>query len=145
MMTVPEMTLNEVKKTLETRKEPKVKNFRASDFLTQEQVEEVHQSNIKGRKRKFNAVDAYVAEIISRFGYDTYTAWKNGLISEDNMLRYVEAERVREIQQSLALKSIVVASMAGANNPTKSGSMPKSLKLAIKILNKEQEKAKGDC
>lgn len=143
-MTVPEMTLNEVKKTLETRKENKVKTFRASDFLTQEQVEEVHKANIKGKKRKFNAVDAYIAEIIARFGFDTYNAWKNGVISEDNMLRYVEAERARDIQQLLPLETLVVASMAGANNPTKGGSAPKSLKMAMKILKREEEKSKGD-
>lgn len=141
MMTVPELTLNEARKTLETKK---VKTFRASDFLTQEQVEEVHKTNAKGKKTRYNVVDAYIAEIIARFGYDTYIAWKNGDIEEETMLKYIEAERAREIQSSIALKSIIVASIAGANNATKTGSAPKSLKMAIDILKKEQQRAKGD-
>lgn len=140
-MTVPELTLNEARKTLETKK---VKTFRASDFLTQEQVEEVHKTNAKGKKTRYNVVDAYIAEIIARFGYDTYVAWKNGDIEEETMLKYIEAERAREIQSSIALKSIIVASIAGANNATKTGSAPKSLKMAIDILKKEQQRAKGD-
>lgn len=139
-MTVPEITLEKAKESLEN----KTKTFRASDFLTQEQVEEVHKSNIKGKKRTYNEIDAYVAEIIARFGYDTYMAWKAGDISEENMLKYVLAERAREIRDSLSLKSIIVSAMAGANQPTKHGHAPKSLKMAIDILKKEQNKAKGD-
>lgn len=140
-MTVPEITLNKAKEVLEQKK---TKTFRASDFLTQEQVEEVHKSNIKGKKRSYNVVDAYVAEILARFGYDTYIAWKNGDISEKNMLAYMQAERAREIRSTLALESIIVASVAGSNHPTRHGSAPKSLKMAIDILKKEQNKAKGD-
>lgn len=140
-MTVPEITLNKAKEVLEQKK---TKTFRASDFLTQEQVEEVHKSNIKGKKRSYNVVDAYVAEILARFGYDTYMAWKNGDISEKSMLAYVQAERAREIRSTLALESIIVASVAGSNHPTRHGSAPKSLKMAIDILKKEQTKAKGD-
>lgn len=135
------MTLKEIKQSL---KEKKVKTFRASDFLTKEQVEEVKQSNIKGKKRGYNIIDAYVAEILARFGYDTYVAWKNGDIDEMSMVRFIQAERAREIQKNLALESIIIASTAGANQPTKHGNTPKSLKMAIDILKKEQNKAKGD-
>lgn len=137
----PEMTLKEIKQSL---KEKKVKTFRASDFLTKEQVDEVKQSNIKGKKRGYNIIDAYVAEILARFGYDTYVAWKNGDIDEMSMVRFIQAERAREIQKNLALESIIIASTAGANQPTKHGNTPKSLKMAIDILKKEQNKAKGD-
>ena len=141
-MTAPEMTLKEVQKALQEKQ--KAKTFRASDFLTQEQVEEVHKSNIKGKKRSYNVIDAYIAEIIARFGYDTYVAWKNGDIDEQTMIRYVEAERAREISKNLALETIIIASIAGSNHPTKNGHPPKSLKTAINVLKKEQEKAKGD-
>lgn len=137
----PEITLQEIQQSL---KDKKVKTFRASDFLTKEQVEEVKQSNIKGKKRGYNVIDAYVAEILARFGYDTYVAWKNGDIDEMSMLRFIQAERAREIQKNLALESIIIASTAGANQPTKHGNTPKSLKMAIDILKKEQNKAKGD-
>lgn len=136
---MPELTLKEVREKAQT------KVFRASDFLTTKQKEEVQKSNLKGKKKAYNMIDAYVAEIIARFGYDTYIAWKDGSISEDSMLKYILAERARETQRTLALESIIIASVAGSNRPTKHGSTPKSLKVAIDILKKEQVKAKGDC
>lgn len=137
-MTAPELTLNKVKQNA------KVRNFRASDFLTDEQVEEVHESNIKGKKNtSFDVIDAYIAEIIARFGYDTYVAWKFGEIGEEQMAKYIKAERARDVQNRLMIENIIVASMAGANNPTKGGHMPKSLKAAIKMIKSEEKLAKG--
>ena len=137
-MTAPELTLNSVKETA------KVKAFRASDFLTKDEVEEIHESNIRGKKRnKFDKIDAYIAEIIARFGYDTYVAWKFGEIGELNMAKYVEAERAREARDRLTLESIIVAAVAGANHPTKGGHVPKSLNTAIKMIKKEQKLAEG--
>lgn len=137
-MTASELTLKSVKEKAQ------VKNFRASDFLTQEQVEEVKESNAKGRKVGYTQIDAYIAEIIARFGYDTYLAWKSGDISEDMMVRYIRAERAREIGKVLPLETIIIGAMAGANNSTKSGQSPKSLKMAIKVLKKQEQKAKGE-
>lgn len=137
-MTAPELTLNEIKKTA------RVKSFRASDFLTDEQIEEVHESNIKGKKNtSFDIIDAYIAEIIARFGYDTFVAWKFGEIGEEQMMKYIQAERAREVRNRLSIESIILASVAGANNPTKGGHMPKSLKSAIKMLKNEEKLAKG--
>lgn len=133
-----ELTLKEVREKITE------KNFRASDFLTEEQVEEVRKSNAKGKKSRFSVVDAYIAEIIARFGYDAYVAWKAGDITEENMVRFIEAERAREASSKLALEAIIVSSLAGAQQPTKSGHAPRSLRTAIKILEKEQNKAKGD-
>jgi hypothetical protein len=133
-----ELTLKEVREKITE------KNFRASDFLTEEQVEEVHKSNAKGKKSRFSVVDAYIAEIIARFGYDAYVAWKAGDITEENMVKFIEAERAREASSKLALEAIIVSSLAGAQQPTKSGHAPRSLRTAIKILEKEQNKAKGD-
>lgn len=137
-MTEPELTLNNVKETA------KVKNFRARDFLTDEQVEEVKAANIKGKKKSsFDAIDSYIAEIIARFGYDTFVAWKFGEISEIQMAKYIEAERSRDAMQRLMIENIIVASVAGANNPTKGGQTPKSLKAALKMIQAEQNLAKG--
>lgn len=137
-MTAPDLTLNNVKETA------RVKVSRASDFLTDEQVEEVHKSNRKGKKNTdFNEVDAYIAEIIARFGYDAYVAWKFGEISETNMAKYIEAERSRDAKIRLRLENIIVASVAGANQRTKSGHAPKSLRTAIKMLKSEEKLAKG--
>lgn len=137
-MTAPELTLNKVKQNA------KVRNFRASDFLTEKELDEVHESNLKGKKTKgFDVIDAYIAEIIARFGYDTYVAWKFGEIGEEQMAKYIKAERARDVQNRLMIENIIVASMAGANNPTKSGHMPKSLKAAIKMIKSEEKLAKG--
>ena len=137
-MTAPELTLNKVKNNA------KVRNFRASDFLTDEEIDEVHESNAKGKVNKgYDIIDAYIAEIIARFGYDTYVAWKFGEIGEENMMKYIKAERAREVQNRLMIENIIVASVAGANNPTKGGHMPKSLKTAIKMLKNEEKLAKG--
>lgn len=137
-MTMPELTLDKVKETA------KVKTFRASDFLTDKELEEVTKSNIKGsRKNKFNQIDAYIAEILARFGYDTYVAWKFGEIGEENMVRYIEAERAREARNRLRLENIIVASVAGANRHNKSGHPPKTLKTAIKMLKSEEKLGKG--
>ena len=137
-MTVSEISLEKAKEIAKT------KVFRASDFLTEEQVEEVHKSNYEGKKSSYNAVDAYVAAIIARFGFDTYMAWKNGEISEDLMMRYVKAERARDAIKLLPLETIIITAMAGANNATKQGHAPKSLKTAIKVLKIEENKAKGE-
>lgn len=137
-MTAPELTLNKVKNNA------KVRNFRASDFLTDEEIDEVHTSNINGKKAdKFDRIDAYIAEIIARFGYDTYVAWKFGEIGELQMAKYVEAERAREARNRLNIENVIVASVMGANHPTKGNHMPKSLKTAIKMLKNEEKLAKG--
>lgn len=139
-MTAPEkrLTLNDVKKTA------KVKAFRASDFLTDEEQLEVRKSNAKGKRRAgFDAIDAFIAEVIARFGYEAYVAWKEGEISEEQLIRYVLAERARDAAGRLPTENIIVAAMAGANNTAKGGHAPKSLKAAIKMLKQETKMAKG--
>ena len=137
-MTTPELTLEKAQETA------KVKTFRASDFLTDEEMHEVHESNIKGAKKtNFDEIDAYIAEILARFGYDTYVAWKFGEIDERRMAKYIMAERAREARNRLKLENIIVASVSGSNHPTKGGHAPKTLKTAIKMLKREEKLAKG--
>lgn len=137
-MTAPEISLNKAKKIATTKR-----NFRASDFLTEDEQKEVRKNNAKGKEVPFNPVDAYVAEILARFGYDAYMAWKAGDISNDKMQKFILAERARDSQRLFPLENIIIASVAGANNPTKGGHTPKSLQMAIKILKQEQERANG--
>ena len=138
-MTMSELTLNKVKEKAQT------KTFRASDFLTDEEKEQrvKAKATAKRAERLYTPVDSYIAEIIARFGYDAYKAWLNGEISEDKMYRLVLAERSREKRLLFPIENLIVASVAGANQPTKNGSTPKSLKVAIKMLKEEQEKANG--
>lgn len=138
-MTMPELTLNKVKEKAQT------KTFRASDFLTDEEKEQrvKAKATAKRAEKLYTAVDSYIAEIIARFGYDAYRAWLSGEISEDKMYRLVLAERSREKRLLFPIENLIVASVAGANQPTKNGNTPKSLKVAIKMLKEEQEKANG--
>lgn len=137
-MTTSDLTLKQVQETA------RIKTSRVSDFLTDEEIKEVKESNLKGRKNNtFNEVDSYIAEIIARFGYDTYVAWKFGEISETNMVKYIEAERARETKNRLRLEQIIVASVSGANHHNKSGHAPKSLRMAIKMLKNEEKLVKG--
>lgn len=123
----------------------KVREHRVSDFLSNEQIEQVKKSNIKGKKTtKFSHVDAYIAEIMARFGYEAYIAWKNGDITEKNMARYIMAERAREARQRYRLESLILSSVAGANNPDKHGGTPKSLRTATNILKSEKKLAEGN-
>ena len=137
-MTTPEISLENAKKIANNKR-----NFRASDFLTEEEQKEVRKNNAKGKKELFNVVDAYAAEIMARFGYDAYMAWKAGNIDNDKMQRFILAERARDAQFLFPLENIILASMAGANNPTRGGHAQKSLQMAIKILKQEQERANG--
>lgn len=138
-MTAPELTLNTVKKTVE-------RTVRVSDFLTNEQKIEIalaREQKELAKNRGFDEVDAYSAEILARFGYDSWQAWQCGQIRQEKMARMVLAERARDKQSLLGLEGLILAVGAGANNPTKSGHAPKSLKNAVKILKNEQKLAKG--
>lgn len=120
---------------------PKVREYRASDFMTSEEKEALNKSNAKGAKidRKFDDVDAYAGEILGRFGYDAYKAWQVGEIGTEKMNKLLLAERAREAQARFTVESIIVGAMAGANHPTKHKKAPESLKQAVSILKKEHE------
>lgn len=135
------LTLNNIKKS------PKVTErvFRASDYLSQQELDEIHASNARGKKvqRPFDEVDAFSAELLSRFGWDAYQAWLEGRFEMTKALRFIAAERARDKQQLVHLEALILASVAGANNADKHGHAPKSLKRAQDILNKEVKQAQG--
>lgn len=137
-MSTPELSLAHVSSQI------KVREHRVSDFLTEDEQEEVRNTNKKGKTKRFDQIDAYVAEIIARFGFYTYEAWKSGTIDEQTMVRLIEAERTREARDRLRLENVLVAAIAGANRPTKHGHAPKSLKAALKMLKSEQKLAEGN-
>lgn len=139
-MTVPEnFTLKNAKEKAQT------KVFRASDFLTKEEQDDLKKANIKGKQdnRPFDSLDAYMAEIMARFGYAAYQAWQSGDFPAEKMARLIMAERAREKRKLLGLEAIVISATAGANNPVNGGHMPKTYRNAIKIFKSEQEQAKG--
>lgn len=141
-MTAPELTLKSVTKSA---KEADV-TVRVSDFLSNEQkiqMKLAREERALSKNRKFDDVDAISAEILARFGWDAWNSWQNGQIPISKMNRMLLAERARQKREIYGLESIILASIAGANNPTKGGHAPKSLKNAIKILKNEHKQAKG--
>lgn len=141
-MTAPELTLNEVKKSEKVT----TRTVRVSDFLSNEKKIELRmaqEAREAQRKRGFDEIDAYSAEILGRFGYDAWQAWQTGQIKGEKMVRMVLAERARAKRELLGVETMILAVGAGANNPTKAGHPPKSLRNAIKILKDEQKQAKG--
>lgn len=141
-MTAPELRLKNVKKSTKV-----VSNVvRVSDFLSDDKKIELRlaqEAHFIKKRRGFDDVDAYSSEILGRFGYEAWLAWQSGQIKGDKMARMVLAERSRWKREIVGLESLILAAVAGANNPTKSGHAPKSLRNAVKILKSEERQAKG--
>lgn len=122
---------------------PRETHFRASDFISEDDRLTIKENNFKKKPvSSFSKVDAYLAEILARFGYETFRAWKAGDISEADMARYVEAERARDARDRLAIEAVVITSLAGAQQPRKKGSKP-PIKAAMDIFKNEQKTARG--
>lgn len=136
------------KPTLEKLKSsPKLteQHFRPSDFLTKTQQEELREANARGRTiiRPYDEIDAFAAELLARFGWETYQAWQSGSFSQEKALRFIAAERARQAADQYSLETVIFTTAAGANNPAKHGKAPKTLKKAGEILNEHYKKAKG--
>lgn len=141
-MTAPELTLDNVKNSAK----PVERVHRVSDFLSKKQkieLSQAHDERSTIKNRGFDEIDAYSAEILGRFGYEAWQAWQCGQIKAEKMAKMVLAERARGKRELLGLEGLILASVSGANNPTKGGHAPKSLKNAIKIFKSEQKQAKG--
>lgn len=141
-MTAPELTLNQVKKSEKVT----TRTVRVSDFLSNEKRIELRmaqEARSAEKRRGFDEIDAYSAEILGRFGYHAWLAWQTGQIKGEKMARMMLAERARAKRELLGVETMILAVGAGANNPTKAGHAPKSLRNAIKILKDEQKQAKG--
>lgn len=141
-MTAPELTLKQVKKSEKVT----TRTVRVSDFLSNEKRIELRmaqETRSAEKRRGFDEIDAYSAEILGRFGYQAWLAWQTGQIKGEKMAKMVLAERARAKRELLGVETMILAVGAGANNPTKAGHAPKSLRNAIKILKDEQKQAKG--
>jgi hypothetical protein len=140
-MTAGRNTLKSIKSS------PKMaeQNFRPSDFLSQSELDELHEANANRGKiaKKYDEIDAFEAEILERFGWGAFRAYQDGLISIEQAARYIYAARAREASNRYALESLILAAVAGANNPNKHGKAPKSLKQAVDIVKTEYKRAKG--
>lgn len=144
MTKLDETTLKNVRDTSQKLKEVRV--HRASDFLTKEEQDELRAVNARGKKskRKFDDVDAFVAEIIARFGYEAYKAWGRGEITTTKMMRLVSAERARERQNMIPLYNIILATVTSCIRVGKGEKKPKGPKQAVNIIKREIKIAKGE-
>lgn len=141
MMRRAELTLNKVK---ESEKTTPVHVSRLSDFVSSEETEELRAKNAQGskRKKKFNAVDSYVAEIIARFGYEAYKDWNMGIIPNDKMERLIWAERGRERALLNNLEAIITLNgMAGATSKKSKQPIDK----AIQQIKENEKIVKGEA
>lgn len=141
-MTAPELTLRQV------RQSPKLSMGapRVSDFLTKDQKDarQMRKANQRKAKRKFNDADAYVAEIIARFGYEAYEKWDKYEIPEEKMERLIAAERAREKANLLPLEIMLAQLIKDCIRRSKKEKKPTGPKEAAKILKDEAKKAMGE-
>lgn len=137
-------TLKNVRKTSQKLQEVRVR--RASDFLTKEEQQELRNVNLQGKKakRKFDDIDAYVAEIIARFGWDVYQLWNEGRIENKEMQSWILAERAREKSQMLGLYSLIYSTVTSCVKVERGQKKPKGLKIAQNILKSETKMAGGE-
>lgn len=140
-MTAPELSLKNISQKAQCMQD---KTFRVSDFLTdgekEERVKARANASAKHSRRLYDNVDAFIAEVIARFGFETYRAWLNGELATEKLSSFIYAERARDKRTLAPLEALIVSSIAGSNHPTKGGKLPKSLKNAIKILKEEQKR-----
>lgn len=142
----PQLTLKEVQASLQLKR----RTAGVSDFLTEDEkrdLQGIRQKNKRRQRRKkakFDKVDAYIAEIIARFGYDAYCAWNNDEIDDQKMLRLLEAERARERSAWLPIEGLLRALIQGGVPTYKPKKSPKIRKEVPKILQDEVKRAKGE-
>lgn len=141
-----DITLKKVRDNSKTLSKPKTREYRASDFLTNDEMTELQLNNIVGRKnkRKFDDVDAKVAQIIARFGYQVYELWNAGRIDDKEMDKWLIAETARERSILINLELVIASAISALVKIEKGQPRPKGVKNAVKIIKKELEIAKGE-
>lgn len=143
-MKKPEITLKVVKANLPAKKTA----FRASDLPNQDKInalrEKAKKSAKTAKKRKYDEIDAHCAEIIARFGYEAYQKWNDGEIREEQMMKWVYAERARDKVNILNLEAIIMAMVGACIRRGKKDPKPKGPSIAQKIYNEEVKTSKGE-
>lgn len=135
-----ELTLERVK---ESQKAIPVHVSRLSDFVSSDKLKELHDNNAKmvESRRKFDAVDSYVARIMAYFGFEAYSAWKDGIIPDYRMRRLVAAYRASQAELLANVEAVLVATgIAGATSKKAKG----PLGHANEIIKKNEKIARGE-
>lgn len=142
----PEITLASVRKDI---KKPKDGVFRASDLVDDKTLTELRRKAREGHKKKqaerlFDEIDALGAEIIARFGWETYQQWNYGKIPHKTVMRWINAERAREAAIQADLEAVIAAVVTSCIRRSKKDPEPKGPKIAQKIISQHAKIAKGE-
>lgn len=140
-MVKPGLTLADVKSQNLAQKEQVV---RVSDLLSEDEQVELRKANSKSKKKLFDPVDALVAEIIARFGYDFYLKWNNGELDDAWVSRLLAAERARAEREAFGLKAIVYSMVSACVRVEKGQKKPKGPAQASKIIKNSIKTIKGE-
>ena len=116
---------------------------RLSDLVTKEEKAQLAPKTPK-KKRPYDDVDAFVAEVVARFGYDVYRRWNAGQITTATLQKWVLAERARDRAQFIPLEGVIAHMVGACIRRTKKERAPKGPKEAQKIINLEIKMAKGE-
>ena len=146
MSTAPELTLKNVRRRATDAKSsgynPNApeRHVRVRDLLSSDEITEVkldRQRRKQAERIEFDAIDVFVAELIARFGYDFYRAWKdpdNTDITTEKAIRFLYAERLRDLEPLYDIASTVAMAAAGAQQPTKNKRVNKGMRGLSKKL-----------
>lgn len=132
-------TLSTIKKS--PKLQPKV--VRLSDLVSKEELVQLKPKRPK-KKRSYDDIDAFVAEIIARFGYDVYQKWNTEEIETKTLQKWLLAERARDRAQLIPLEGIIMHMVSACIKRHKKERAPKGPKEAQKIISAEIKAAKGE-
>lgn len=137
------LTLGDIKRSPKLRKNSVVQ---LSDLMTPEEKAKRAQAKAKitKKRRKFDEIDAYSAEILARFGYSVWKDWNAGMFPNDKMRRFILAERARDERQMLDLEAVIIAMVGACIRRNKGEQAPQGPKRAQEIINDKIKRAKGE-
>lgn len=142
-MNKPPLTLSEIRKS----EKISPRHVGVADLIPKKELEELRVKQAKAAHKKkcaFDDTDAYVAEIIARFGYDAYQAWNKDQIGDTKMKRLILAERARERQQWLPIEALLRCLIQGGIPTFQIKKPSKAAKKVQEILHDEVKVAKGE-
>lgn len=116
---------------------------RLSDLVTKEEKAKLKPTKPK-KKRPYDDIDAFVAEVVARFGYEVYQKWNHGEIDTLMLQKWVLAERARDRAQFIPLEGVIAHMVGACIRRTKKEKAPKGPKEAQKIISLEIKAARGE-
>ena len=116
---------------------------RLSDLVSKEEKAKLKPKRPE-KRRSYDDIDAFVAEVIARFGYDVYRKWNAEEIETMTLQKWVLAERARDRAPFIPLEGVIAHMVGACIRRTKKERAPKGPKEAQKIISLEIKAAKGE-